>query len=1211
MSVKGSLESVGLEDLLQADLAVEGGGRLTLRHGPHHAALYLGPDGMYVKHPDLMLPEMLIDAFVARGLVDEEAVARARRSHLHGVRLLDELVREGAMPEAEFMEVLAAEVEDTVLDMMLWEEGWFRFGREPFVPATMGLLARICVDPRGVAERAMDRLEQRREVGDLLGDHALLFIGVPGEVPPPEDDRDPIHDVYSRLDGKTVAHEIALRIGRSRFTVLRAVRRLAEAGLARPAEGSEIVDVADQHAADGRATIARHLVLQWVERSPGDEAPLLKLAQIAHDMRDQDAELDALCALGHLHIRSGDHDRALKIFTEAMDKAPADDVVLAGMRIAAEAAGDTDALLDSTLLTAQTKLDEGLADEALELIAPLRETHAANMGVHLLHARALVQAEKRQEFFQHAEAVGRVLANEGCHSNVDREAVEFFRETITHLAPDRGDLLERFRSIYDPRRTRRRKAALVTALLLVLGVTGFVFWPPSPEALLEQAQEAANDGDSERARELIGLLVQDHPDSPAAEQAILLQRRLFPPAETAPRLKAAVKKLYEKLDGKLPALTAALPQLPAETAQSTVGDFVDLLGVSAAKTLRHEVLEPQTAALRETVQRLLTDTMERVEVLAQTGDAHDQLSQDPVAMRAFMEESERARDAEWLDNTRKTAKLLHRLGRLHADEIFRNTTNELIRSVDALDKAAQYHDRAMPAVRLSFGSLQVEEADRRCREEAPALMVAGKIDRADAIYAHLETLLQEFATDPIYAPLLERVKRRQLPTFIADRRAQITEIRGRMKEAQNAEANGDLEEAVRLYADMVSTYWLIRFENVFTLPLHVSSVPSGARVILGGEVVGNTPLIVRYPWGSTDKLKLDADGYETVVHDLTAKGGVPPHAVTLSLAPRALWTAPVGADVRIPPLPVNDDLLAIDRRGKSVLYDGKTGAVRWLKTHASLEGVRGLPAFARGVLYVPQIDGHLLLLSAADGSKLGELTLPRLKGDAAAIGGRIAVMTSDGTCILIEGKRETARIALGATPAAGVVAAHGAFWIGTIDGSIVRIDAASGLRRDMRVTKNRAAIDGIGTDATGVYATTAHGSLVALDSGGGERWRHDKIGDIVGAPARAAGCVGVAARDGVVTLYDARSGRPVRRYEGVGRPRSGLLGAGPTFLLVRADGSLWACDAATGTVLVDAQAPAGALFPPAVLPGDRVALPHGKSGLGVIPSPRMPKPSAK
>jgi len=1207
MSVKGSLESVGLEDLLQADLASQGGGKLTLRHGPHHAALYLAPEGMMVKHPDLMLPDLLLEAFVARGLLDPDAVSRARRSHLHGVRLLDELVREGALPEPEFLEVLAAEVEDTILDMMLWEEGWFRFGREPYVAASMGLLARISVDPRGVARRAMDRLDERRAIGDLLGNHALLFIGSPGVIPPPVDDEDPVLAVPARLDGRTTVHEIALRLGQSRFAVLRAVSRLAEAGMARPAEGIELDVVADEHNEAGRATLARHLILQWVERAPQDPAPLNKLATLAAQMRDTDAELDALCALGHMYVRGGENERALEVFTRAMKKAPADDVVLAGMRVAAEAAGDSDALLDSTLLTAQTKLDEGLVDEALELLAPLRDTYGANMKVHLLYARALVQGEKRAEFFQHAEAVGRVLANEGCHTNVDREAVEYFRETITYLAPDRGDLIERFRSIYDPRSSRHRRLALTLALLVALVGAGVALWPPSASSLLERAQDAANDGDKEQARVYISQLVGRFPDAPEAEEAIALQRMLFPPVDAAPRQKEAVKRLAETLAAKMDGFAAALPRLPDGDAQDTVREVTDLLGVSGAQTIREGILRPHLVELRTAAQRLLTEAMERVDVLGRTGDAHERLKGDTEGMRAFIDEAGRARDPAWLERTRSTAKLLYALTRLHDDTAFQQTTSELIRGVDALDKAAAYHDKCMPTVRLTYAAQQIEEADRRCREEAPKLMVAGQIDRADRIYAHLQTLLQEYATDPLYAPLIERVTRRQLPELIGERRAQIADIRRRINAAKAAEKANDLAEAVRLYADLVETYWLIRFDSVLTLPLYVESVPAGARVLQGGQEVGRTPTIVRYPWGSTGSITVEAPGYTKQEYAVTTRGGTPPSRVRLALAPEAVWKVEVSPSIHFQPLLGDGHVLAVERNVLVTLSDEKTGAIRWSEAHGSLEGVRGRPAYAHGTLFVPNVDGRVLLLSGADGTSVGELLLPRLHGDAASIEDHVALVAADGTVVILKGRSEERRISLGVTPVAGVVAARGAFWIGTIEGGLVRIDARTHERRDIQITANRAAVVGIGVDRDGVYATTAHGSLVALDARGELRWRHDKLGDLVGAPARAGSRVGVATRDGALLCFRAKDGEPAKRFEIGQRPRSGAVGVDDVLLVVREDGSLWACDAMTGLVLVDSTTKADADFPPLVLPGNRVAIPLSGRTLGVVPAPVAPK----
>ena len=56
---------------------------------------------------------------------------------------------------------------------------------------------------------------------------------------------------------------------------------------------------------------------------------------------------------------------------------------------------------------------------------------------------------------------------------------------------------------------------------------------------------------------------------------------------------------------------------------------------------------------------------------------------------------------------------------------------------------------------------------------------------------------------------------------------------------------------------------------------------------------------------------------------------------------------------------------------------------------------------------------------------------------------------------------------------------------------------------------------------------------------------------------------------------------------------------------MRSDGSLWAADAESGTVIVETDIGADADFPPVVLPGGRVALPLGGRCLGVIQAPAL------
>jgi len=1206
MPVKGSLDSVGLEDLLQAKLAAQGAGRLTLRQGAQYAALYLDADGLYVVQPDLMLPDMLLDAFVARGLLDPDVLKRERRGQPSSLARLDALVADGDVPEADFLEVLATEVEDTVLDMMLWDDGWFRFEVEPKDAVHLGLLGRICVDTEGVTARALERIEERRLIGDVLGDHALLFVSETGDLPPLEHEKDPLHAVYALLNGTAIVHEIALRLGRGRFEVLKAIARLASSGLARVATDDELMLEASERTQAGQHVLARRLILQWAETRPDDPAPLRKLARLAKRAGDLADQIEALCALGHLHLRLHETAEALDVFSEAMHLAPADDVVLAGLRIAAEAAGDNDAIVESTLLTAQTKLDEEQPLEALALLEALQATHPTNMAAHLLRARALVQSEKRAEFFEHAEAVGRVLASGGCRSKADREAAEFFRDTITELAPDRGDLIERFRTIYDPRKSQRRTLALVVALVLLVAGAGVYYWPASAASLLADAQEAAGAGDRPQALALIGQLAERFPDTAEAEEAFRLQTRLTSPRPASTRKQRTQPALKAAIEEQLPPLRKALADLPRPEAQAHIRETLDLLAKAAGKRLRGPILRQLATPLCAATKRLDAATLERVQVLGRTAEVAQLLRHEPDAVRTFLHQAERAREADWITQAEASSTLLYQLARLDGDGAFRQAAKAFVRSTDGLHKAVTFYDKYIDSIRLSLASMEIEKADRCCREDASALMVSGHLDEADAIYARMEALLATYGDNATYAHLIDEIKRRQLPQLIRKRRAQVKDIRERIGRAKTAEAKEDFAAAVAIYAALVKEYWLIRFDSVFTLPLRVETVPSGALVTVGGHEVGGTPVTVRYAWGSEVAMTLRAPGYAAVERMLRTAEEHPASRLAIALEPAPRWIHAMDHGVTSAPFPVGEHVLLVERNGTLTLLDGQDGHVRWSAPSTSLEGVRGRPALAGGRIYVPYIDGHVVIVDAATGTLLDGLTLQRLDGNAAAQGEQVALLTQAGTLVLLEKGTKTRRIDLEAAPSAGVLAAHGAYWIGTLDGTLLRVDPTTGKKHLFPVAKKQAPLLALSGDEDGLYVTTSSGALVALAPDGSERWRRVGVGDMIGAPARAGPRVGVVLRSGQVRLFAAEDGAPGPVLESGSRPLTGVIADGSTLFLVRANGRAWACETAHGRVVLDA----GAAFParcgPAVLSGGRIALPWAKGRVAVIAVPRAP-----
>ena len=1206
MSVSGTLDCIGLEELLQAELSAQGDGRLILRNGAHYAAIHLTEDGAYIVHPDVLEPDAILQSFVDRRAIDPEEIAAARRRHLTGMLLLDSLTETGVLPESELMEILAAEAEDTFLDLMLWEEGRFVFERGRVEPHERSLLGRICVDTDGLCERATRRIADRRAYAELLGVNALLFVSQAGALPELESPEDILHGVYARLNGVATTHEVALQLRVGRFDVLRAVARLTQAGLARPARPEELVQQATQRADAGNHAVARALLLQWAELEPTEEGPLRKLASLAAEARDTQAEIEALCALGNQCLQRGEPLQAVEVFTRAMRKAPADEVVMAGLKLASEAAGDNDSLVDGTLLVAQTKIDEGDAASALEMLVPLLDTYPENMALHLLHARSLVMLEKRSELLEQAEIVGQVLGRDRTLSQSDKEAVEFFKTAIADVAPDRGDLLERFRALYDPRRARRQRLAITFAMILLICSAGIYFWPASAAGLLEQAQEAADAGDPERAGELLAELTSRFPDAPEMHDAILLQNRLFPPTGGGAPGARAAQALRKAVAKHLETVSPALEHLPAQTAQQTLRGLLDLLEGSSDAKARAQALRPVHEPLATAARRLNREGVARMNLLAQAAGLHEEYRHDAERLGAYVREADAQRDATWIADLQASAELLKLLSRDGGPETLGMATRELTKTAGALEQTAAFYDEHAVACRLTLAGLEIEEADRRCREDAPKLMVAGRLEQADALYRRLEVLIDRCNNEETYAPLRESLARRQIPTFVADRRAQIADIRTRLRSAEAAEAEGDLAAAVSTYALLIKEYWLIRFENIFSLPMRIETVPAGAAVYLNDELVGHAPTVIRYPWGSEARLRVSADGWKDADLELATAEETPFHRMDLRLEPTPLWRCEGSGRGTVGGVRLDSGILRADRSGFVALHDATSGVQRWIVQTESLEGVRGRPAVAGGVIYVPRVDGQVVLLDPADGRALGTREIPRPTGDMAASGSTAAVATSSGELIAFRNKAEAYRRSLGGAPTAGLRAAHGAFWAGTARGRIVRIEAATGERRETEVAGGNVPIAALVPTPAGMLATTAAGNLLRLAPNGDLVWHADDIGGLVGAPALVDGRVAVALPSGTVRLFSLATGSRTGTLEMGKGAWHGLLGSGSVLVATRTDGSLWAFDVARNTRIADVPMGLGRHVPPSLIDPEHLLLGLKGGCVGLVRIPALP-----
>ena len=461
---------------------------------------------------------------------------------------------------------------------------------------------------------------------------------------------------------------------------------------------------------------------------------------------------------------------------------------------------------------------------------------------------------------------------------------------------------------------------------------------------------------------------------------------------------------------------------------------------------------------------------------------------------------------------------------------------------------------------------------------------------ADALYERLERLVKQVAADPQMVKLMTNLERRRVPSWLRTKRAQIADIRANLKAAKAAEDAGDLASAAHAYVGLIRKYEYIRFETVFSIPMRVTTIPPGTAIAVNGEPAGMSPTIIRYAWGSQTTVTASASGYEPSTVLLRTADDDPETDLVLRLGPKPLWTVPVEPNVEMAPVEVDGDVVTMDRTGRIARYDARTGRIRWARHYDKLQGVRARPVLSGSSIHVAMVDGEVLFLDPSTGNKRSSIQIGRPVGDVAVEGNAVGVATSGREFVGIRNGRVSFRRPLAGTPHVGTVGAHGAFWIGTNDGRVIRVHATTGESRVISLNVGSAPILGLAKAPAGVLVTTAAGSVVYLSSNGHVRWANQDVGDLVGEAAEAAGTVAVGDRRGRVLFFSSGRGEPQGGVDLTGAPRSGLVSVGGVVLTTLDTGQLWGWDAARKRVRFDVPLEGTARFPVAVVKGDHVVV---------------------
>jgi outer membrane protein assembly factor BamB/tetratricopeptide (TPR) repeat protein len=1205
MTLQGSLQQLGLAGVLQNALAGRSG-TLYLRNGTSRAVLVVDEHEIRLLEPDTVDPESLLQGFLHRGLLTQEMFEVAIQTGENPIGVLEHLIDAGAIPRPDLDNVLRAAAEDTILELLTWDDGDFRFQEnEVFEQVQPGLVSRVAADMGGILLRAAQRLDERNAIAQGLGTHPHLFQ-LMEHMPEAENADDPVVEVHALLDGRRVVSEIALLAGVSRFATLKAILKCVQTGCARAATPDELRSAAESRETAGQTRVARDLLMQWAGLDFSATEPLERLAALCHHCGLPDEEADALLTLGHVHLQHGRAEQALPILLQLVKRRPGDTKALTALSTGAEAAGQLDLFAKTVIQLAESALRSGEPDQAAGILTRLVSMPDAPVEAHVLRGRAFVQLRDADRLLAEADAVMRSIGPRAT-SREQIEAASFFRDSIAALVPERTDLLRQFRALTVGRRPRRR-AAILVAFLGVIATAALVLWPPSASSILDDARAAAAAGNRGEVDRLVSLLQDRHPDSEEMSEAYLLQASLQA-RRTAPRPRQTAEIEDEDLEAAVVSAVTALQNLPSPEATARLEELASLLALPANHRARQAVVDRIEPHLVQKGQLLVRDIRERVDQLGRARDLAGAQERDMEALRHYLEMAEMSFRPEFPDQLYAAAKALDRvIGNLREEEVGR-TLRLIQKSADRASRAWSQGMSALDDCHLRYASLDLEEIQRECRTDASRLLVAGRFEEASEMYDKLARRIETIQADEKLHPLLEEIARRRISEFVTDRRQSISEIREGLLSAQAAEAAGDLESAVRAYITVTRKFWHIRFEGVIQLPLSVRTVPAGAQVFLNGELHGTSPAVLHYPWGSQITLTIEAPGYETASRLLTPDDKDPPFLLDLTLEPQRSWSAPLESTVTMSPLGVGGDVLVATRGGRVTLHAKDDGKVRWARHIDTLEGMRARPAVAGGLVYLPHVDGTLWFLDASDGRPLGQLALRRPMGDPAVLEDRVAIAAAEGRLQILLRKKLEVEVPMDGRPTAGVLAAHGAFWVGLSDGIVVRV-RPNGSRHRVALPGRRVGIEGMAVYDDGLLVTKGDGTLHAITPQGEVLWTVEAVGDAVDTPAVAAGVAAVMDSRARVLLFDVRDGSPRGQVDLQAAARYGLVSVRGRLLATLPEGRLWIYDPATDTTACDVDLGAQVRFPPALLGDGRIAVPAGEDTFRVVTVPeRLPGPT--
>ncbi|MHC4225046.1 MAG: DUF4388 domain-containing protein, partial [Planctomycetota bacterium] len=595
MAFKGDLRNISLFDVLQTLQQNQQTGVLVVQRAGVVRKIHISPGGIYFTRS--YRPMRLGEIFVRRGLVTPQDVELLLLQQRDDPRPIGELmVASGKVSQEDVDEILRYHAEDEIFEIFRWDHGSFAFyDDETITEQPSKGFAEVRLDPSGLGLEMARRLDEMERLREVIPTNDEFYIQIDGYEPDRQQNGPQVLAAFDALTEPNSVDDLRDLVGLSLFDSLGVVAQLLEGGLVRPLDADELIDASWQVRRKGDLRRAAAMLEKAHRIDPSNREVLEKCIEAVERLGDPRRLAGHLATLGNLSIGCGDSEEAIELLEQAHHQDPENFSVLFALRDAFAQLGDSERCADISLKLVRAYSEDGNLAQAIEACQTGLELSPESVPLRFYLGQTLFQANRGEEareeiltLIQETRSSAKAMKSEKAHDLLTR-----CYRLLLKLNPRDREAHDGLHELARRRLNaiRRRKLAvwgsIAGSILLVVVVIGVTIAGSGAASLMERIHEARQRNDETSVMELVGQLVERHPESDEAIQARAIRSEINKHRSDALTAKRKREKTIKTaFDAELSEIRTALRERSPLEALTLIPPFLDRLGRPEAGFLR-------------------------------------------------------------------------------------------------------------------------------------------------------------------------------------------------------------------------------------------------------------------------------------------------------------------------------------------------------------------------------------------------------------------------------------------------------------------------------------------------------------------------------------------------------------------------------------------------------------------------------------------------